>query len=249
MTEAIDQMLDELVAGAICTVTGEDEADFRLELSYNVKVPHLSLPRRGERSTPATIRWHELGRALTLLDVVQEKLLALQKALVQQLLYPLIRSHNDAVIEIRRSSDDYPSSSGSSISLKFRPGQGSGKSVISNAHFLYFFMLCKSSDISPGDIISTVKEVFHFIHRDIFLSNYASSTFNSDGSSSDTNILTHVVGRSVAKEACGFLLDFYLSKIVPADADGLKNFETIGATVVAFENELISMGKLYCMFK
>lgn len=99
----------------------------------------------------------------------------------------------------------------------------------------------------PGDIISAVRKVFHFIHRDIFLSNYSSSTFNSDGSS-DTSILTRIVGRSIAKEACGFLLDLYLSKSVPADADGLKGFEAIGRTVVAFENELIALGKQCCVF-
>ncbi|GJJ70611.1 protein transport protein DSL1/ZW10 [Entomortierella parvispora] len=222
MTEAIDQMLDELVAGAIFTGPREEEeaSDFKLELLYNVKVPHLSLPRHSKKSTPVTIRWHELGRALTLLDVVQEKLAPLHKAMVQQLLYPLIRSHGDAILEIERSSDSYPSSSGSSISLKLRPGEGS------------------------DDIISAVMKVFHFIHRDIFLNDYTSSTFNSDGSLSDTNILTRVVGRSIAKEACGFLLSFYLSRIVPEDADGLKSFETIGAKVVAFENELIALGFL-----
>lgn len=144
MTEAIDQMLDELVAGAICALHGEDGAsDFSLELSYNVKVPHLSLPRRGERSTPATIRWHELGRALTLLDVVQEKLAPLQKTLVQQILHPLIRSHNDVVLEIGCSSEEYSSSSGSSITLKLRPGEGSGQFMISNYPFVFFLVIHK----------------------------------------------------------------------------------------------------------
>ena len=127
MTEAIDQMLDELVASAIhITSTQEGAIDFSLELSYNVKVPYLALPRPSKGSTPAIIRWHELVRALTLLDLAREKLRPVQRALVSHLLQPLIQYREDAALEIVHSSNDYATSAGSSISLRIKPGNATG---------------------------------------------------------------------------------------------------------------------------
>ncbi|KAG0052997.1 Centromere/kinetochore protein zw10 [Gryganskiella cystojenkinii] len=221
MTEAIDQMLDELVASAIHIISNQGGAtNFRLDLSYNVKVPYVALPGSSKGTAPAVIRWHELVRALTLLDLARDKLRPLQKALVQHLLQPLIQHHEDAVLEIVRSSNDYATSTGSFISLRIKSGE------------------------ATVDLFSNLKQAFQFIHQDIFLNQYSSPEFNSENYSSDTDILTHFVGRNIAKETCGLISKYYLSTTVPTDATGLKNFGDIAAKVANFEDDLISMGFL-----
>ncbi|KAF9437148.1 Centromere/kinetochore protein zw10 [Entomortierella beljakovae] len=221
MTEAIDQMLDELVAGAI-HIEHPDDVDiykFKLTLSYNIKVPPLSLPRSGSGSTPGTIRWHELARALTLLDVAKEKLRSLQKALVKQLLQPLIQFHEQVHLEIENSKD-YSTSDRSSISLRTADGQNS------------------------VDIFSQVLSVFRYIHESIFLSKFSNSEYNAEEYSSDTEILTYFIGRNIAKEACSLLSKHYLSRVVPVDVDELNKFGSIASAATRFEDELIAMGFL-----
>ncbi|KAG0018050.1 Centromere/kinetochore protein zw10 [Entomortierella chlamydospora] len=201
MTEAIDQMLDELVAGALHIEQPEDmdAHKFNLSLSYNIKVPPLSLPRSSSASTPGTIRWHELVRALTLLDVAKEKLRPLQKALTRQLLQPLIQLHQQVHLQLE-SSGNYATANGSSISMSTTEGQNTG--------------------------------------------GYSDSEFNADGSSSDTEILTYFIGRNIAKEACSMISKHYLSKVVPADVEGLSNFSSIATAATQFEDELIAIGFL-----
>ncbi|KAG0251028.1 Centromere/kinetochore protein zw10 [Mortierella polycephala] len=224
MTEAIDQMLDELVSNSIhITHSNQDSVcSFSLTLTYNIKVPPLSMPRSGSGSTPSTIRWHELIRALTLLDVAREKLRPLQKALIRHLLQPLIQYHRDAVLQIDRSAD-YVASHGSSISLSTRPGQGTG---------------------GTDGLFENIRRVFEYIQRDIFLQGYVSAEFNADEFSSDTEILTHFIGRNIAKEACAMISKHYLSTIVPSDVQGLKKFGSIASTATQFEDSLVSMGFL-----
>ncbi|KAF9399657.1 Centromere/kinetochore protein zw10 [Mortierella sp. AD011] len=197
MTEAIDQMLDELVAGAIYIEQPEDMDvhKFNLSLLYNIKVPPLSLPRSSSASTPGTIKWHELVRALILLDVAKEKLRPLQKALIRQLLQPLIQFHQQVHLQLE-SSGNYATANGSSISMSTAGGQN------------------------------------------------ADSEFNADGSSSDTEILTYFIGRNIAKEACSMISKHYLSKVVPADVEGLSNFSSIATSATQFEDELIAIGFL-----
>ncbi|KAF9205500.1 Centromere/kinetochore protein zw10 [Haplosporangium sp. Z 27] len=221
MTEAINQMLDELVAGAIHIEQsdGSDVHKFKLNLSYKIKVPPLSLPRSRSASTPSTITWHELIRALTLLDVAKEKLKPLQKALTYQLLQPLIQFHQQIHLQLS-NPEDYANASGSFISLRTAEGQ------------------------NTEGLFSQVGRVFHFIHKNIFLSNYSDSDFNADNYSSDSEILTYFIGRNIAKEACSMISRYYLSKIVPADVEGLNNFGSITSTVTQFEDELIAMGFL-----
>ena len=128
MTEAIDQMLDELVASSIhIEQQSEDDTThaFKLTLSYDIKVPPLSLPRSSSGSTPGAIRWYELVRALTLLDVATEKLRPLQKALIRQLLQPLIQHHQHVSLQID-STGSYASTKGSSISLEATPRNNTG---------------------------------------------------------------------------------------------------------------------------
>ncbi|KAF9184217.1 Centromere/kinetochore protein zw10 [Haplosporangium sp. Z 11] len=224
MTEAIDQMLDELVSNSIHTTHSNQDStcSFNLTLTYDIKVPPLSMPRSGSGSTPSTIRWHELIRALTLLDVAREKLRPLQKALIRHLLQPLIQYHHDAVLQID-SSADYATSHESSISLSTRPGQGTG---------------------GADDLFENIRRVFEYIHRNIFLQGYVSVDFNADEFSSDTEILTHFIGRNIAKEACTMISKYYLSAIVPSDVQGLKKFESIASTATQFEEGLVSMGFL-----
>ncbi|KAF9333962.1 hypothetical protein BGZ91_011043, partial [Linnemannia elongata] len=85
MTEAIDQMLDDLIANAIHYQhpTDDNNTQFKLTISYDIKVPPLALPRSSMNSAPGSIRWHALIRALTLLDVAREKLRPLQKFLIR----------------------------------------------------------------------------------------------------------------------------------------------------------------------
>lgn len=127
MTEAIDQMLDDLIANAIHYQhpTDDNNTQFKLTISYDIKVPPLALPRSSMNSAPGSIRWHALIRALTLLDVAREKLRPLQKFLIRHVLQPLIEHHNDTVILIDNSTN-YASATGTSISLEQDPGHGSG---------------------------------------------------------------------------------------------------------------------------
>ncbi|KAI1302433.1 Centromere/kinetochore protein zw10 [Mortierella claussenii] len=220
MTEATDQMLDELVAATVRIVKPSDldEHIFHLELSYRIKIPPLSSPRSSSRSTSGTIRWHELARALTLLDVATTKLKPLQKALVNQLLQPLIQHHGHAKLKVV-SSGDYTSAQGSSISLISENGQTEG-------------------------LFQQVQAVFQYIHHDVFLSGYSNEEFNAEGSSSDTEILTHLIGRNIAKEACAMISKYYLSKAVPRDVEELSRFDSIATAAIQFEDELIAMGFL-----
>ncbi|KAF8931082.1 Centromere/kinetochore protein zw10 [Haplosporangium gracile] len=221
MTEAIDQMLDDLVANAIHYQYPTDDTNnqFKVTISYDIKVPPLALPHSSTDSAPGLIRWHALIRALTLLDVVQEKLRPLQKFLTQHVLQPLIEHYSDAAILIGRSTS-YASAKGSSLLLELDPGHGS------------------------GDIFRDVLSVFEFIHRDIFLNGYSSSEFNADEFSLDTEILTHLLGRGIAKEACTMLSKSYLSQAVPSDITGLRDFASIASAVTRLENELIALGFL-----
>ncbi|KAF9347060.1 Centromere/kinetochore protein zw10 [Mortierella sp. AD094] len=220
MTEAIDQMLDELVAGAVHFEQPEDVDvhKFNVSLSYNIKVPPLSLPRSSSASTPGTIRWHELVRALTLLDVAKEKLRPLQKALTRQLLQPLIQFHQQVHLQLE-SPGNYATANRSSISLS-----AGGQNTV--------------------DLFSQVLSVFHYIHKDIFLSGYSDPEYNADGHSSDTEILTYFIGRNIAKEACSMIAKYYLSKIVPTDVEGLNSFGSIATAASQFEDELIAIGFL-----
>ncbi|KAF8938445.1 Centromere/kinetochore protein zw10 [Dissophora ornata] len=222
MTEAIDQMLDELVASAIhFEQQSEDDTahTFKLTLSYDIKVPPLSLPRSSSGSTPGAIRWHELVRALTLLDVATEKLRPLQKALIRQLLQPLIQHHQHVSLQID-STGSYASAKGSSISLE------------------------ATQKNNTDNLFSQVMSVFHYIHRNIFLSGYSGPEFNAEEFSSDTEILTYFIGRNIAKETCAMISKHYLSKVVPTNVEELQSFGSIASTVTQFEDELIAMGFL-----
>ncbi|KAF9086758.1 Centromere/kinetochore protein zw10 [Mortierella sp. AD031] len=212
MTEAIDQMLDDLIANAIHYEYPTDDANShtKVTISYNITVPPLALPRSGTDSTPGTIRWHELIRALTLLDVAQEKLRPLQKTLIRQLLRPLIEHHKDAALQIDRSNN-YASAETTSISLDMKSGNDS---------------------------------VFEFIHRNVFLNDYSSPEFNTEQFSSDTEILTHFLGRNIAKEACALISKFYLAQAVPTDIGGLRDFASVASAATQLEDELIAMGFL-----
>ncbi|KAG0366214.1 Centromere/kinetochore protein zw10 [Gamsiella multidivaricata] len=223
MTEATDQMLDELIAGAIRVEHSSDNdavQKFGLVLSYNVKVPPLSLTRSSSASTPGTIRWHELVRALRLLDVATEKLRPLQKALIRHLIQPLVQHHHQVRLQVN-SSGNYASAEGSSISLYYEQGQG-----------------------GADDLFGQVQRVFRYIHQDIFLGGYSSPEFNAEEFSSDTEILTYFIGRNIAKETCALISKHYLSKIVPTDVEGLNNFGSIASIATQFEDELIAMGFL-----
>ncbi|KAG0379268.1 Centromere/kinetochore protein zw10 [Mortierella sp. AD032] len=219
MTGAIDQMLDDLIAHAIRYQYPIDDnnSQFKITISYNIKVPSLAFPRSSMDSTPGSIRWHELIRALTLLDVVQEKLRPLQKGLTRQLLQPLIQHHNDSVLHIQ-DSESYGSAKETSISLELKPGH------------------------EPGDLFEDVLNVFKFIQQSIFLKDYSSSEFNTEEFSSDTEILTHFLGRYIAKEACSLISKHYLALAVPTDINGLRNFATVASSATHLEDELIAMG-------
>ncbi|KAG0065259.1 Centromere/kinetochore protein zw10 [Linnemannia elongata] len=221
MTEAIDQMLDDLIANAIHYQhpTDDNNTQFKLTISYDIKVPPLALPRSSMNSAPGSIRWHALIRALTLLDVAREKLRPLQKFLIRHVLQPLIEHHNDAVILIDNSTN-YASATGTSLSLEQDPGHGS------------------------GDLFRDVLSVFEFIHRNIFLKDYSSPEFNAEEFSSDTEILTHFLGRNIAKEACAMISKSYLSQAVPSDINGLQDFASIALAATHLEDELIALGFL-----
>lgn len=126
MSEAIDHMLDQLIAAAIHFDHTEQDStySYRLSFSYDIKVPPLALPRAGSASTPGSIRWHELVRALTLLELASDKLRPLQKSIFRHLLQPLIQFHKDSTLEIVSSSRNYALADGSSISLAINLGQG-----------------------------------------------------------------------------------------------------------------------------
>ncbi|KAG0212393.1 Centromere/kinetochore protein zw10 [Mortierella sp. GBA30] len=219
MTEAIDQMLDELVAGAVrLEHSFEDRNTFRLTLSYDIKVPTLILPRRGTRSAPGSLRWHELIRALALLNAAGEKLRPLQKALVRDLLQPLIQCYQDFFPSIDYS-EDYASAQGSSITLISKPAQG------------------------QDNIFGNVRMVFEYIQQSIFLQGYSSPEFNAEYPS-DTAILTHSIGQDIAKQACSLIAKYYLSNVVPTDVDGLRDFESIASAAKKFEDDLRAMGFL-----
>ncbi|KAF9965837.1 Centromere/kinetochore protein zw10 [Mortierella alpina] len=224
MTEAIDQMLDELVAGAVHTEIHDTGSayNFALSLAYTIDVPALALPRQRAGSTPGSIRWHELIRALSMLDVARDKLRPLQRCLIRDLLQPLIQSHDSAILNVDFSGD-YAAAQQSSIVLSTKPGQAQGQ---------------------PEDLFSNVRKVFEFIYRGIFLHGYSSSEFNSEDDSSDTEILTHFIGRNIAKESCAMISKHYLSKIVPTDIEGLRGFGSIATAAIQFEDDLIAMGFL-----
>ncbi|KAF9908592.1 Centromere/kinetochore protein zw10 [Linnemannia zychae] len=220
MTEAIDQMLDELIANAIHYHSDDDNTWFKVSISYTIKVPPLALLRSNVGSTPGSIRWHELIRALVLLDVAQEKLRPLQKGLMRQLLQPLIQRHGDTVLHIN-DSDSYISDKENSISIELRQGNG-----------------------SADDLFRDVLNVFKFIKQSIFLNDYSSPEFNAEGFSSDTEILTHFLGRYIAKETCNLISKHHLAQAVPTDINGLRNFSSVASAATYLEDELIAMGFL-----
>ncbi|KAI9238689.1 MAG: Centromere/kinetochore Zw10-domain-containing protein [Podila humilis] len=225
MSEAIDHMLDQLIASAIHFNHIEQDStyNYQLSFSYNVKVPPLALPRSGSASTPGSIRWHELVRALTLLELASEKLRPLQKSILRNLLQPLIQFHKDSTLELLSSASNYASAEGSSVSLSVTLGHGrSGQATI----------------------FDDVLRVFEYIHQDIFLSQYSSPEFNAQQVSSDTEILTYVVGRYIAKETSAMILKFYLTEIIPFNISELNQFGSISSAVIRFEDDLIAMGFL-----
>ncbi|KAF9296965.1 Centromere/kinetochore protein zw10 [Mortierella antarctica] len=225
MSEAIDHMLDQLIASAIHFNHTEHDSTYYYQLffSYNIKVPPLALPRAGSASTPGSIRWHELVRALTLLELASDKLRPLQKSILRNLLQPLIEFHKDSTLELVSSASNYASADGSSISLSVNLGHGRSE---------------------QATIFNDVRRVFEYIHQDIFLSEYSSPEFNAQQVSSDTEILTHVVGRHIAKEASAMILKYYLTDIIPLNINELKQFGSISAEVIRFEDDLIAMGFL-----
>ncbi|KAF9986114.1 Centromere/kinetochore protein zw10 [Modicella reniformis] len=223
MTEAIDQMLDELIVTAInvepCIEDENPEATrFKLVLNYDIKVPPLALPRSNLGSAPGSVRWHELIRSLILLDATKVKLKQLQKSLIKNLLQPFIQHYQQ--VEFLMESPDYSSAEKSSICLGARPG--------------------RAADNPFSDLL----KFFQFVHQNIFLSGYTGPEFNADGDSSDSDILTFQVGQNIAREACAMILEHYLSKVVPSDVEGLNNFGSIALKTTEFENELIAMGFL-----
>ncbi|KAF9945249.1 Centromere/kinetochore protein zw10 [Mortierella alpina] len=224
MTEAIDQMLDELVAGAIHTQVDDTGSayNFTLSLAYTIDVPALALPRQSAESTAGSIRWHELIRALSMLDVARDKLRPLQRGLIRDLLQPLIQFHESAILNVNLSAD-YTSAQQSSITLSTKSGRSPGQ---------------------QDNLFDNVRKVFEFIYRGIFLHGYSSPEFNADNDSSDTEILTHFIGRNIAKESCAMISRHYLSKIVPTDVEGLRSFGSIAAVATQFEDDLIAMGFL-----
>lgn len=127
-------MLDQLIASAIHFNHTEQDStySYQLSFSYNVKVPPLALPRSGSASTPGSIRWHELVRALTLLELASEKLRPLQKSILRNLLQPLIQFHKDSTLELLSTASNYASAEGSSVSLSVNLGHGrSGQGTMS----------------------------------------------------------------------------------------------------------------------
>lgn len=86
--------------------------------------------------------------------------------------------------------------------------------------------------------------VFEFIHRNVFLHDYSSSEFNAEEFSSDTEILTHFIGRNIAKEACTMISKYYLSQTVPTDINGLRDFTSVASAATHLEDELIALGKI-----
>lgn len=123
---AIDHMLDQLIASAIHFNHTEHDSTYYYQLffSYNIKVPPLALPRAGSASTPGSIRWHELVRALTLLELASDKLRPLQKSILRNLLQPLIEFHKDSTLELVSSASNYALADGSSVSLSVNLGHG-----------------------------------------------------------------------------------------------------------------------------
>lgn len=249
MTEAIDHMLDQLIASAIhFNHTEQDSAyNYQLSFSYNVKVPPLALPRSGSASTPGSIRWHELIRALTLLELVSEKLRPLQKSILQNLLQPLIQFHKNSTLELLSSASNYASAEGSSISLSINRSNGrSGQGTISPLGTLIDHQPSThthNSIIFIATIFDDVLRVFEYIHQDVFLNQYSSPEFNAQQVFSDTEILTHVAGRHIAKEASAMILKFYLTEIIPLDINELNQFGSISSAVIRFEDDLIAMGE------
>ncbi|KAF9125270.1 actin organization and endocytosis protein [Mortierella sp. 14UC] len=219
MTEAIDQMLDELITNAIHYQFDDRNTRFKITISYTNEVPPLALLPSSVESTPGLIRWHELIRALMLLDVAQEKLRPLQKGLTRRLLQPLIQHHSSTVLQIN-NFESYTTAKESSIAIELIPGHG------------------------PGNLFGDVLSVFKFIKQSIFLNDYSSPEFNSEGVSSDTEILTHVLGRYIAKEACSLISKHHLALAVPKDIDGLRHFSSVASAARHLEDELIAMGFL-----
>ncbi|KAG0233219.1 Centromere/kinetochore protein zw10 [Mortierella sp. GBA43] len=224
MTEAIDQMLDELFATALnveqykeCGST--ETSKFSLAIQYTIKVPPLALPRSISGSTPGFIRWHELLRALMLLDVAKEKLKPLQRSLIRQLLQPLIQSYQQVELRIE-GIGGYSSATESSICLNARTGR------------------------AADALLSDVLRVFQYIHQNIFLSGFSDPEFNPEGHSSDSEILTLFVGRQIARDACAMILEHYLATVVPSNVEELNNFGLVASKTIEFENELITMGFL-----
>ncbi|KAG0333746.1 Centromere/kinetochore protein zw10 [Podila horticola] len=225
MSEAIDHMLDQLIAAAIHFDHTEQDStySYQLSFSYDIKVPPLALPRAGSASTPGSIRWHELVRALTLLELASDKLRPLQKSILRHLLQPLIQFHKDSTLKIVSSSSNYALADGSSISLAINLGQGRSE---------------------QDTIFDDVRRVLEYIHQDIFLSECSSPEFNPQQVSSDTKILTHVVGHHIAKEASAMILKYYLTDTIPLNINELNQFGSISAEVIRFEDDLIAMGFL-----
>ncbi|KAF9427337.1 hypothetical protein BGZ94_005084 [Podila epigama] len=170
----------------------------------------------GSSATPGSIRWHELVRALALLEVAPEKLRPLQKSILRNLLQPLIQYHRNSTLQLNTSGTSYAIAEGSSISLSVQTGQ----------------------DISNND---DVLMVFTYIHQDIFLNEFSSSQFNAEQQSSDTEILVYLVGRPIAVEACSMILEHHLVANVPHEIDELIAFGSITTKVIAFEDALIAM--------
>jgi light-regulated signal transduction histidine kinase (bacteriophytochrome) len=126
MSEALDQMLDELIANAIHYHFEDNNSMFKITISYTIKVPPLDLLRSSVDSTAGSIRWHELIRALILLDMTHEKLRPLQRGLTRQLLQPLIQHHSNTVLQFN-GSESYTSAKESSISIELKSGHGPGR--------------------------------------------------------------------------------------------------------------------------
>ncbi|KAF9918072.1 Centromere/kinetochore protein zw10 [Lobosporangium transversale] len=221
MTEAIDQMLDELVAGAIYLElpTEQNGGIFKLNLSYDVKVPTLTHYRSSSRSAPGTVRWHELIRTLMLLDVINDKLKVVQNTLIRHLLQPLIRDHGNVRLAIENSGD-YASAHHSTIALI--PENSNGADTLFNQIF----------------------SVFQFLYRDVFLSDYSIAEFNNRKDPSDTEKLVHFIGRNIAKKTCAMVSVDHLSKLVPTNVEELNQFGPIATAAIQFEEKLIAMGYL-----
>ncbi|KAG0345170.1 Centromere/kinetochore protein zw10 [Podila humilis] len=224
MSEAIDHMLDQLIAAAIhfSFTDQHSKYNYNLSFSFNIKVPPLALPRAGSTSTTGSVRWHELVRTLNLLGLAQEKLRPLQKSILRNLIQPLIQFHTDSTVEISSAADRYATAEGSSISLTINLSHGR---------------------LSEATLFDDIHNVFEYIHQNIFLSKFSSDDFNAQQTSSDTEILTYVVGRHIAKETCTMILNHYLTVNIPLDIAELKQFGSTAAAAIKFEDDLISMGK------